>query len=427
MTAGRIVILALIAVSIPVAAQANGWEANRRRCEGVFAKHSGAGLAELRECTGLWQAYADPNEIKPFAKGLYQKAFQALYDKAVQSGDENGKAIALGAAEQLGVPLRLGGGPGPRTPTRVTPPGRTPPPGTPTPPSGASKRRKWVPPRVSDGDRKKADKACQQGIRLFRKGKRDAALAKYEECLQIDPGNVSGLYNSAAEYAYRRDAGKAVENLRRLVDIGTKDALARVNYARMDKDFAPLHENPDYKQATGFARIKVVNSLAELGEHEVERIEKTLKKLNHPVEEVGVDKVKNRKVPVIWYKPASAPTAYVMKKVVVHPGVVLTRITWKTEWDIIVSWGNGVVKRDGMKAPERDYSDADPAKAEKKLDKLRWEQDKALREPEKASRKVDEVVGTPERVKGKVDGSINKVKGTLDTIKKTGGKIGIFK
>ena len=178
-----------------------------------------------------------------------------------------------------------------------------------------------------------------------------------------------------------------------------------------------------YKKVTGYARIKLVNSIGMFGEDEVDRIEKTLRKLKHRDVEQGIDKKQGRTAPVIWFKDHSAATAWVVKKTLIHPGTLMTKIHWDTPYDIVVSWGNKIVKRDGVKQPQKDYTDVNPEKAEKRLSDLRREEDKALREPEKVARKIDHTVDTPKRIQNSVEGGVRRAERTVDTIKNTGGKV----
>ncbi len=415
-------IVALLASS-PALAQQKQWDREKGDCERVFQSSKTVVIAQLKQCVGRWLAYIDPNLIKPKQKQALKNTFQDLYNRGMNKADEEAEYLSTAAAERLNVRLKLklkrdvvvrrpGGNDNPENPGGAT----------------ASKRPKFVPRAVGSKDQARARKLVAKGVKLFRKGKRKAAMGKYMQALELDPGNLDALFNYAAELAHRKDGAAAVEQLRRLQDIGTKPALKRLAQSRIDPDFKPIRDFRPYKIVSGFARIKLVNSIGEFGEDEIERIEKTLGKLKHPVEEIGIDKQNGRRAPFIWFKDHAAPTAYLIKKVVIHPGTTLTKITWNTDYDIIVSWGNKIVKKDGVKQPAKDYTDVSPADGEKRLDDLLREEDKILREPERAARKVDHVIATPERVERKVDSSVDRVERTVDTIEKTGDKIkNIFK
>jgi len=394
---------------------ASDWQTYKSDCDQVFKSHKTVIIQRLKECAGLWTAYVDPNVVKPPEAQRLKIAFQGLYDRSVNAGDEEGEFLARGAAERLRARLVLklkrdtaatsGGG------AAVQP----------------RKRTKFTPPEVSSRDQRRAEKEVKKGIKYFRRKKRDKAMAAYKRALGYDPGNLNAIYNLAAELAFRKRAGDAVDELMKLKDIGSNGALARLQEARVDTDFEPIHDDIAYKKVTGYARIKLVNSIGVFGEDEVDRIEKTLRKLKHRDIEQGLDKKQGRTAPVIWFKDHSAATAWVVKKTLIHPGTLLTKIHWDTPYDIVVSWGNKVVKRDGVKQPQKDYTDVDPDKAEKRLEDLRREEDKALREPEKVARKIDHTVDTPNRVKNSVEGGVKRVGRTIDTLKNTGRKTGLFK
>ena len=420
----------LILLLTAPASATDQWDKNKGDCEKVLKSHATVVLARLKRCVGMWVAYADPNLVKAAAKQPLKDAFQSLYDRSIKKGDEEAEYLATSAAERLSVRLKLRirheqvtnkaktdrkaeGKSGDKTAPKSDQP------------HSASKRKKFVPPDVSDKDKKKADDYVKKGIKWFKKKKRDKAMASYQKALELDGGNLDALYNYAAELAVRKKKEEAVDNLQKLQDIGTRSATKRLQAAREDTDFDSLHDYTPFKRVTGYATIKVVNSIAEYGEDEVDRIVKTLTRLKHKVAEVGTDKKKGRTRPVIWFKDHSAPTAYLIKKVVVHPGTVMTRITWKTDYDVIVTWGNKLVKKDGQEQPAKEYQFEDP---EKTMSDLSREEDKILREPEKAARQVDNAVDKPDRVIKQGEGTVDRAEKTIDTMQKTGDKLkGIFK
>ena len=425
MSSGRM--FALMSLLAAGSAQAaDDWAKYKGDCDNVLKAHETVIVERLKECTGLWIAYVDPNVIRPAEKQGLKDAFQTLYDKGVNKSDDEAQYLATSAAERLDVRLQLklkhDDGGEPTAKSSKTKPGEDDGGGS------ASGRKRFEAPDVSDAARKKAAGLVKDGLALRGKKKNAKALEAYEKALELDPGNMKGLYNAACELALKGQKKESVEYLQRLVDIGTKESLALVKSARVDQDFEPVHDYVPFKKVTGYAKIKVVNSLGEYGEDEVERIAKTLEKLKYPIADKGDDKTKNRPTPVIFFKDHSAPTAYVIKEVVIHPGTVVTKITWETEYDVIVSWGNKLVVKDGVKAPAKDYTDVSPDQAEKQLDKLGQAEDTALRKPQEVSRKIDHTIDTPKRVGDKVEGGVDKVEKTVETLEKTGDKIkGIFK
>ncbi|MBT9555151.1 MAG: hypothetical protein IV100_03935 [Myxococcales bacterium] len=409
-------------------AAASDWKDYKGDCDEAFKNAKTVPVLKLKECTGLWTAYVDPSTVKPPEAQVLKDAFQALYNRSGSKEDEEGQYLAHTAADRLGVRLAVD--------AEATTQGRDEtaksgtdksertdkkgPKSTPDDREGGD-RKKFVPPSVSSGDRAKANKLVEQGKKAFAAKKRKKALEAYEQALELDPGNEGALVNAAAEHAFADNGDQALDYLERLQDVGSPAALKMLRYAWKDKDFDSIRDTSRFKRATGFARIKVVNSLGEYGEDEMDRITKMLEKLEMKPEEVGEDKTKNREAPVIWFKSHSAATASVVKKVVVHPGTIMTQIHWDTPYDIIIAWGNKLVGKGPERRPAKDYTEGhDP---EKKLDELRGEQDKALREPEKAARKVEYVVDTPDRVENKVEGSVKRVEDTMDRVQKTGDKL----
>ena len=422
------VVVWFLALSVAASASfaSDRWNTEKGNCDAIFASAETAPLPVVRECVGKWLAYVDPNLIQPAQKPSLKAAFQHLYNRSVNRNDDAGQYLAMEAAGRIGTPLEL------RiqraNPTPVTPAGTRS--GTTSEPGAASaaERQPFVPPQVSSRNRRRAGALVRQGVSAYRRGQRGRAMAKYEAALELDPGNLDGLFNLACEQAHREQGAEAVENLQKLVDIGSEEALKRVAGARVDEDFEPIRDYVPYKRVTGYARIKVVNSIGVYGEDEVERITTTLGRLKHKVADTAPDRQQGREAPVIFFKPHSAPTAYLVKQVVVHPGTVMTAITWETPYDIIIAWGNRVVTRDGVEQPATDFTDVSPAEAEAQMDDLLRAEDRILREPEQAARQVDHTLRTPERVEQRVDDSVERVERTVDTIQRTGDTLeGLFK
>ena len=253
---------------------------------------------------------------------------------------------------------------------------------------------------------------------------------QFEKAVEINPGYVQALYDCACTSSLLGDAGAALDYLNKLRDIGTKDALRRVMHARVDKDFADLRNDRDFRETTGYVRVKIVNGVGEYGEDEVERISKTLRKLEHHVADVGVDKAERTR-PIIWYKPedrGARAAAYIFDKVLNHPQTKFNHIDWDSDADVIISWGDKIKFDEHGDPVVKSYAPSSPDDAEAKTDDLLFEQDKALREPEEYSRKVDKVVDTPDRLERRVEGGVRRTEKTLKTLEKTTDKVrGFFK
>lgn len=421
-------------------ALADDWSPHRTECNRIFSEGEQSALPSLKKCVALWLTYWDRSKPSVTDRQHLVRGITALHHLSLRQNDSGGSHLANQAASEVGIVLS---GSSSSSSTRRTTPDKTPRPTTstrrPTPAvsnATVTDRKPFQCPEVSTKTNRKASSLVSKGVRAFRKKKRKKALAHYLGALKINPCHENGLFNAAAEYAFAEKAEESVGLLQRLADIGSEGALKRLNSARLDPDFAPIHDHVPYKTVSGFARMKIFNSLVDvsgydLGEHELDRIEGLLKKFKYPVEKVGLrDKVQGRKRPVVFFKEHSAATAYVVAKIVGHPGVQMRKISkaiypdWETDYDIVVTWGNRIKRIDGDPAPAVDYTEMDPDKQEKRLDNLRKAQDDALRKPDEVARKVDHVVETPDRIQKKIEGSVDRVKKTTDTIGRTLDKIG---
>ena len=421
----------------PNLAEASSWNDHRQRCNNILGNPAVKSLDQLKECVALWLTYGSANNLRPVDRRFLETGTKALHKRSADSGDADGVHLSIQAGHELKLqfqPVNMASAPKSTTHTSSAHSSSTKP-STQSKTIKRYKRPKYRCPRVTKSDEKKANSLVNKGVRAFRKNRRTTALRHYLSALEKHPCHLSGLYNAAAEYAYDNQDEKAVELLQRLQDIGNKGAIKRLKATRTDPDFQPIHDSPGFKKATGFARIKMFNSLADvkgydLGDHELERIENTLNKLKMSVEERGIDKVQGRKRPVVFYKKHSIATAYIIGEVVGHPKTTFREISasiypnWDTDYDIVVTWGNKIVMKHGEPVPATDLTDMDPAKKEKKLVNLQNAQDKALRKPEQAARKVDKVVATPERLGNKAQRSIDRTTKTINKIGDTMDRIG---
>lgn len=288
-----------------------------------------------------------------------------------------------------------------------------------------TRREKYVPRPASAKETKAARAFNDKGYALAKKRQYDAALAEYEKGIDADPGFEGAIYNAACMYAMTSREKTAIEYLQRLQDLNTEESNSRLHKARIDPDMRSLHGDPEFKRLTGYARIKLINSIGEYGEDEVERIEKYLKKAKYTVEDSGVDK-HEREHPIIWHKSTVTDfnTAAILQTLVNHPWTMLVPIDWETEFDIIISWGDKITTdaAGNVKVPPL-HEVKDP---EKSADDALRKQDEALREPDKYSRKVEQTANTPGRVKGKAEGSVRRVEDTIDRAEKAGKAIESF-
>lgn len=424
MRARNRVLLAVVVgavLSLPAAASANDWERSEDRCMGIFGKFDASPLEELKQCTALWEAYRSPNGIREAERHIAIQAFNYLYI----NGDDEGAFLAESALGRLNE--RPGGD---RDAVRTGQPAvrsADPAAAKVAPATGGraeearsaapARRERYEPRQVSGKETKQARGYNDKGFALAKKRQYDAALAEYEKSIDTDPAFEGAIYNAACMYALTHREKTAVEYLQRLQDLNTEESNTRLHRARVDSDMESLRGDPDFKRLTGYARIKLINSIGEYGEEEIERIEKYLKKAKYIVDDSGVDK-HERDSPIIWYKNnvTDYNTAAILESLVNHPWTLLVPIDWDTEFDIIISWGDKITvdAAGNVKVPPV-HEVKDP---EKSADDALRKQDEALREPDKYSRKVEQTANTPGRAKSKAEGSVKRVEDTMNRAEK---------
>jgi len=389
------------------------WDKEKGNCEALFAACDQAPLAELNTCMRMWEAYRDVSKLKDIEKQQAARAFNRVF----KEGDDESQHIARNALSRLGF----------------APPAEQPSEKKATAQDG---RKRYRPHTAPAEDQKAAVKLRNQAMRAYKKKDYSDALDLLNQALKLDPAYVQALYDAACCYALNGDKNNAVEYLKRLSDIGSKESLEKVRKSRTDSDFAQYQDDPAMKQVNGYARIKVLNGMGkddtEMGEENVFKLVEVLNtpKMGYKATEGGEDK-HPRDRPHIWYKEHAKNQAYVVMKLIGHPRTRLVPLDWESDVDLIVSWADKVeTTKDGEKVvkyslAKKGSSAGDP---EKRMDQALAEQDNALREPDEYARKVEHVAATPERIEGKVDSATGRVDRTVDTIDKAADKVnGLFK
>jgi len=389
------------------------WNREKGNCEALFAASDQAQLADLNNCMRRWEAYRDVSNLKDTEKQQAARAF----NRVSKEGDEESRHIARNALGRLGF---------------------APPPEQPDAKKAVEKetRKRYRPHTAPAEDQKAAVKLRNQAMRSYKKKDYADALDLLGQALKLDPAYVQALYDAACCYALEGDKNNAIEYLRRLSDIGSKESLEKVRKSRTDPDFAQYQNEPAMKQVNGYATIKVLNGMGkddtELGAENVFKLVEVLNtpKMGYKAAEGGDDK-HSRDRPHIWYKEHSKNQAYVVMKLIGHPKTRLVPMDWESDSDLIVSWADKVeTNKDGEKVAKysmtkKGGSAGDP---EKRMDSALAEQDSALREPDEYARKVENVASTPDRVEGKVDSATGRVDRTVNTVDKAADKAGsLFK
>lgn len=398
-------------------ARADDWKAHSAQCNAIFQGYRDAPAAQLSQCLGRWYELRALPDVKASERSMVAEAAAHLY----KTGDRPQQHLGRTVLARLGVTPPALEAPK-KAEEKVAKKAVEDKPKVPA-------RKKYVPDEASDAQMKKAKKIRTAGFKDYKKGRHQAAIKKFEAAIDAWPGFTQALYDAACTHALLGHADQSVEYLRKLVDIGTKESIRKAQHARVDKDFVSLRDNPNFRDATGYVRVKLVNGVGEFGEDEIDRITKTIGKLQHHLAAKGPDKA-DRTRPIIWHKEhrQARDAAYIFQKVLNHPNTKFNPIDWETDFDVIISWGDEIKKDDHGDPIVKSYAPDDPEEAEKMTDEMLYEQDKALREPDAYARKVDHTISTPERMEQRVESSERRVESTVKTIEKTGKKIGdIFK
>jgi hypothetical protein len=433
-----VISVGLITSSLVVA---GSWKKHKKKCETVFSTHSKVQYGKLKQCVSRFFGFVRAEKATSKQKKAIQSALQSLYDRSSAIGDGAGTDLALDVAEHYRIQVTTGR----RRPSTDGD-------GTSTNDNGRkatdttnntnnnTTAEKFVCPAVSTENKAWAKMLFKKGVKAEKKKSNKSALNKFLSALKMNPCHVGGLYHAAAQFALKKDGSEAVKYLKRLRVVGSKKALRNIKLSRSEPKFAPIHGYVPFKKVSGYAKIKILNSLMDVGGNdlgalEIKRIKKTLenKRFNYPVAESGgKDKKQGRTYPVIFFKPHSAATAWFVRKVVLHPKTKLVKITDakyfaklnKSDFDIIVTWGNETERKpNGQIGPKTDYTRTSEVDLDKRMRKLDSAHNDALKKPEKAVADAERVVDTPDRVTRKVENKVDKVKKTGERVEKIFKKI----
>jgi hypothetical protein len=405
-----------LALASPSAEAVTSWEGDAEVCMRAFASPEKSELKQLVYCMKVWAMFRRPATIPEADRKIAVPAFLRVY----RDGSPQTRQEAELVLQSLNTPIpdelkkrnvkRRSGG-------RAVRAGQ--------PSILAPDRPKFDPAPCGKKARSGARRWVGKGNQQRKKGNARAAEGFYQRGLAGCEGHIASLYGMAGAKAMQNDVAGAVEYLQRLGDIASDEAIDRLNQARIDRSFATLRGQPDFRRLTGYVKLKLLNGCAEFGEDEVERIEHLLKKLRHEIAEKGHDK-HQRKRPHVWYKNHAKVQALLMQEVVDDPDTRTRRITWDSDFDIIVSWGVKLEKDEyGDVRPKKNPRSFDPDVADKKMAKLSQKQNQTLRKPEQAANTAERVLDTPDRTQRKAKSAVDRTKRTIDKMERLGGKLGL--
>ena len=386
--------LAAVGLMTSSALAQDDWATFGADCETqAFGDPGSASLQGLDRCTRLWFAYVPPGPALGDLGERVREGVERLYKEGSDAQAHLAKQV-LGRLGATSLPKRRGTGVAAALGEQVE-----------------IEREKCVVPPPSKGDKKKANRAFKKGMSAYKKENYEAALGHFLVMVDIAPGWTKSHYNVAAMYAMTDNEEKMVEHLYCLRDIGNSDAIKALYKARKDDDFAGFRDkSAPFKIVTGYARIKIGNSIGEYGEDNVDNLEGMLEALGYE-EPLLTETSRPYTEPHVWYKPEARVAAYMVVKLLNHKRTRTHIIDWDNEdYDLIIAWGDKITKGE----EPRLYIN-DPADAEKSISDLRRQHEEAMRKPEEFARTVDNTLGTPQAIADDVSSSVDR---TIETGKK---------
>ncbi len=400
-----------------MAGAVTSWEGDAEVCMRAFQSPEKSELGQLIYCMKVWAMFRRPATIPEADRKIAVPAFLRIYRDGSAQSRQEAELVLQSLNTPIPDELKKREGSKRRRGGRAIRAGQ--------PSILAPDRPKYEPPPCGKKATRTAKRWAGKGDKQRRKGKSRAAEGLYQRALAACEGHVRSNYGMAGAKAMQNEVADAVEYLQRLGDIGSNAAIDRLNQARVDRSFVTLRGQPDFRRLTGYMKLKLLNGCGEYGEDEVERIEHLFEKLRHEIAEKGHDK-HQRKRPHVWYKSHAKVQALLAQEVVDDPDTRLRRITWDSEFDIIVSWGVKLEKDEyGDVRPKKNPRSFDPDAADKKMRDLETKQNQALRKPEKAATTAERVIDTPDRAERKAKSAVDRTKRTIDKVERVGGKLGL--
>ncbi len=401
-------LLALVMLFVAGVAHAEdtAWKKKEHDCRKAFVKPEEAAVSLLEECADLFAVHARLHLMGASERADLQKGLRWLYD----NGPDRASLIARDGLYRLGVRL-------PVRDTRVA---------SAAGPSGPRARERYNPPEAPKADQKEAEGLAEKGVKDLLKKRYDRGAEKLEKAIKLDPRSEYAIYNYACSQSLLKNRDDAIRWLQNLADLGTEQSAERLIRARGDGDFTNLRDDLDFKRITGYARIRVVNTIGEPGEPAMQNIQTMLDKLGHKDVTSKTEK-KAREEPQVLFKPHAKAQVSLIADLLNHPRVRLDPLDADAKEDIVIIWGSKMQKgEDGSVSVES----MGPDTVDAKMDAAKRKQNEILAKPEQAINKVDKVISTPERTyksaeaMGKrVDGTIKKGQGLFKKVEGIGSKI----
>lgn len=396
---GPLCLLAIVLLWATVAAAApkDPWTRLEVKCGPVMAHPKKADSEQLEVCLDAFNTDARMHLMSATVKDDAEKSLRHLYDK----GSDRGALIARDGLVRFGVKVPL-------RPERGSEPAA----------AVAKRRIKYNPETAAKSKQNAAVTLAKRGVADLSRNRDAKAEKTLTAAIGLDGRCEYCIYNLACAEAKQKKKAQTFEHLQWLSDLGTDDAIERLIKARTDADFRKVREEPDFKRITGYAKIRVVNTIAEAGEEGVKNIEIMLKEMGHARPDTD-EKGKKQDFPQVQFKPYAKAQTLVITQLLNHPRVRMDPMKGDSKYDIVIVWGAKVTNEGGKLKVES----VGPKTVDGKMSAARAAQNKVLAKPDQAINKVNRIVDTPERTyksvesMGKrVEGTFNKGKGLVDKV-----------
>lgn len=386
-------------------AEDTAWKKKEHDCRKAFDKPEEASVNALEECADLFAVHARLHLMGGSERSAIEKGLRWLYE----NGPDRASLIARDGLFRLGV----------RVPIRSGKPGVA-------VVAGKPARERYNPPEAPKADQKEAEGLAEKGVKDLLKKRYDRGADKLEKAIKLDPRSEYAIYNYACSQSLLKKRDDAIQWLQNLADLGTEQSAERLIRARGDGDFSNLRDDLEFKRITGYARIRVVNSLGEPGEPAMANIQTLLDKLGHKDVTTKTQK-KALDEPQVLFKPHAKAQVSLISDLLNHPRVRLDPLDGDAKEDIVIIWGSKMQKgEDGSVSVES----MGPDTVDGKMEAAKRKQNEILSKPEGAINKVDRVISTPERTyksaeaMGKrVEGTVKKGQGLFKKVEGIGTKI----
>ena len=392
--------------SAPLTALAASWDEQSMTCLVAFNKPADANEKSLMGCADAFGTSARLDRFSAHDRKSAEAGLRWLYE----NGSELGSQIARESLVRLDVKL-------PPRSAQTHELQKL------SPRVEEERRTRYDPGEARTSERESAEKLAKDGIAQNKKKKWKEGAALLGSALDKDPRSEAALYNLACADANLSDKHlEAIGNLRKLADLGSDSATAKLIKARTDPDFDAIRDDADFKQVTGAVRVQIVNTIGDPGEPAVENIEKLLVKLDQRKPDAKDDDSTPLDHPLIQFKAHAKAQTGLLADLLNHPKVELQPMAADStsKYDIIIRWGAKVtVDADGKKKADS----IGPETVDEQVAAARKKQNKILAQPEQAINKVNKVVDTPGRTYTEAENAGKRVTNTVDKAKGAAEKV----